>query len=629
MKRPTSPDVLIVSYRRADLLQRCLESVERHLPDSTVYVWDNASDGSPDIRRLSTTRPEVRWTFHDENIGFAAAVNRLVRMSDSPTFFLLNPDAELVSDLTGCREALRSADVAAAAPWIADERHRPWDNAHREPTLLRQLVNYAGWEDRLGRLSVLSMAYARQPHEVNGYLTGAGLLISRAAWFFVGEFDERYFLYGEEADWCRRARSQGYTLASVPEKGIVHRAAGTVSDVAAATSRSATLLQENRVRYLTIHHGRASGRAFEISTAAIDRLQPSKRRVRRASAADFVITSPTLSFGGAERQRVALANGLAAAGEKVTLRLLQAEGDLREHVAPNVDVRVAPYHSVARDAGARTLLITGTTRIELAYGAAWRAANAPRARWVVANHHYAAPDSPVFRSGDSALMRLADGMIYLAEGHRRDHAVHQKLDRGRYWVVPNGIDPSGFEPESTEEERTAPTVVSIGRLADFKQVPLLVRALSRLEHLQWVFDIWGDGPDRDTIRAAIPASLTERIRLRGWCTDVAGVLAGADLFCTSSRFEAQPMTILEAMAAGLPVASSAVASVPEVLHGGAGVLVEPNTVDAWVAALEPLLRDDGARRRIGDAGRARVLDRYTEAVMIDKYRNVRDEVFAR
>jgi len=594
-----------------------------------VYVWDNRSDGSDDVRVVAAAHAEICWTFHDENIGFAAAVNRLVAMSDADTFLLLNPDAQLVGDLAVSREALRTPTVAAAAPWVEDEDHRPWDNAHREPTLARQLVNYAGWEDRVGRLPALSMAYSQQPHEVDGYLTGAGLLISRDAWQAVGEFDERYFLYGEEADWCRRARLRGYTLCAIAEKGIIHRAAGTVSDATSATSRSAQLLQENRVRYLNMHHGPMASRTFQAGAAVIERIQPSKRRSRHAGAPDFIITSPTLDFGGAERQRVALANGLAAAGENVVLRLLQSEGGLREHVSPDVRVVVAQYRSVSRDAGPSTLLITGTTRIELAFGAAWRAANAPRGRWVTANHHYAAPDTAVFRPVDAALMRRADGMIYLAEGHRRDHAKHQRLDRGRYWVVPNGIDASRFpDPASIENDRV-PTVVSVGRLEEFKQVPLLVQAMSALEDLEWVFDIWGDGPDRPVILEAIPAHLRERIRVRGWCTDVPEMLKHADLFCTSSRFEAQPMTILEAMAAAVPVASSAVASIPEVLQGGAGVLVEPNTVEAWTAALRPLLTDATARRRLGTTGRVRALTHFTEDVMIENYRGVRDEVFSR
>ncbi|MDO5627578.1 MAG: glycosyltransferase [Mobilicoccus sp.] len=615
-----------MSYRRADLLRAALTSVAEHLPDSTVLVWDNASDGSDDVRILSDSWPSVEWTFCDENIGFAAAVNRLVAQSSAPTFFLMNPDAVLVGDLQGCRRALEDPQVAAAAPWMEDGRHRPWDNAHREPTAIRMLVSYAGWENRLARRPGVSMAYRSQPTEVSGYLTGAGLMISRDAWRAVGEFDERYFLYGEEADWCRRARHLGRKLCAIPEPGIVHHAAGTVSDETAASSKSTILLNENRRRYLRSHHGALSLGAFVLGARALDAAQPSKRRQRRGQAPDYVITSPTLDFGGAERQRVALANGLAEAGERVVLRLLQGRGGLDEFVSPAVEVQVAPWQAVRRDAGPHTLLVTGTTRIELAYGTAWRALNVPHGRWVVANHHPADDLAPVFTAPDAAMMRRSDGMLYLADVHRRDHSAHQRLDRGRYWIVPNGIDVSRFAPGPPEPGPGPRTIVSVSRLAGVKQVPLLVEALSSLPHLDWVFDIWGDGPERETIAASIPEELEDRIRLRGWCSDVPAVLSTADLFCTASRAEAQPMANLEAMAAGVPVASSAVASVPEMLADGAGVIVDPNTVENWAAQFEALLTDPPRLRALGLAGRARVEERYSETAMIRNYRQVRNEV---
>ncbi|MEP7162096.1 MAG: glycosyltransferase, partial [Dermatophilaceae bacterium] len=274
-----------MSYRRADLLARCLDSVGLHLPNSRVRVWDNDSEGTLQIRRLSQLYPDADWTFCPDNIGFAGAVNRLMRRCDSPSVLLLNPDAVLLGDLIATRQAVADTRVAAAAPWIEDPPRRPWDSAHREPTLLRSLVNYAGWEDRMGRRAALSMAYARQPVEVDGYLTGACLLIARSAWRAVGEFDERFFLYAEEVDWCRRARAAGYALLAVPELGIAHTAAGTVSDAPSASDLSARMLQSSRVRYMTKHSGPRVGRAFAAASTFLDAAQPSKRRYRRRADA--------------------------------------------------------------------------------------------------------------------------------------------------------------------------------------------------------------------------------------------------------------------------------------------------------------------------------------------------------
>lgn len=283
------PEVLIVSYRRADLLERCLTSVAEHLPGAVVRIWDNASDGTDEIRQLATRWDHVQWTFHPDNVGFARAVNHLMASVDGSQALLLNPDSTLLGDLAGCREALaRDPEVAAAAPWIHEDHQRhPWDNAHREPSLVRQLVSYAGYENRLARLPWLSLLYREQPHNVTGYLTGACLLISTSAWASVGPMDERYFLYAEEADWCARARQRGYRLVAVPEPGVRHRAGGTVSDAPTQSSLSARLLRSGQIRYLTDHHGPLAGRAYDKATRAIDRLQPSKRRaVAAAKRAD-------------------------------------------------------------------------------------------------------------------------------------------------------------------------------------------------------------------------------------------------------------------------------------------------------------------------------------------------------
>jgi GT2 family glycosyltransferase len=280
-----SPDVLVVSYRRADQLASMLESVARFLPRSRVRIWDNYSDGSAAIAELATKWPKVDWHFHDDNIGFAAAVNALMRTVGSPQALLLNPDAELLSDLAISRSLLESSNrVAAVGPWIDHGgSSRPWDNARREPTPLRLFMSYAGWDQRLGRRPAFSMLYDRQPRFVSGYLSGACLLIATAAWAELGQFDERYFLYSEEADWCRRARMSGWRLLAVAEPGARHQPGGTVRDDPSAALLSASLLRRSQVRYLSDHHGALRAAAYLTGTQLLDRLQPARRRARKES----------------------------------------------------------------------------------------------------------------------------------------------------------------------------------------------------------------------------------------------------------------------------------------------------------------------------------------------------------
>lgn len=639
------PEVVIVSYRRADLLAQCLDSVERHLPGTRVHVWDNHSEGSADVRELASTRPHVSWTFCDDNVGFARAVNGLMREVEGPTAFLLNPDAVLLGDLAGCRRALaEDPQVAAAGPNVEEAGHRPWDNAHREPTWIRHLVSYSGYTEAVNRFAPVSLAYRDRPLEVDGYITGAGLLISMAAWRSVGEFDERYFLYGEEADWCHRARKRGLRLVSVDEPGIRHTAAGTVSDEKGAVTRSDILLAQSRVRYIRDQQGLLAATAFRVGAGALELLQRSKRDIRPVMKAaalgdeetqprwSFIVTTPTLGVGGAERQRVALVNGLAEAGETVQLRALQAFGPLAADVSDDVTCRLAPYTSATREAARETVLVTGTSRIEIAFGIAWRALNVPHGRWVIANHQPPEESGPVFARVTATAMLGADGMIYLSESHRREHKRYQRLDRGRYWVVPNGVDLRDVDAPSFEKssEGEPLRLVTASRLAEVKKLDLLVRALSEgLGDVAWTLDIHGEGPAREKIEAAVGAAgeVAKRIRLRGWCADVPAMLREADVLCLPSRAEAQPMTILEAMAVGTSVAAHPVAAVPEMLaDGAAGYLVTPPTEESWRMVVRELAANPAERTRRARVAYDRVRDAYSLEAMIRGYRQVRSEL---
>lgn len=83
--------VLIVSYRRADLLDRALASVEKYLPECPVHVWDNRSEASAEVASLAAERPGVVWTFSESDVGTAAARNRLAAQAPECDALHLDP----------------------------------------------------------------------------------------------------------------------------------------------------------------------------------------------------------------------------------------------------------------------------------------------------------------------------------------------------------------------------------------------------------------------------------------------------------------------------------------------------------------------------------------------------------
>jgi glycosyltransferase involved in cell wall biosynthesis len=192
-------------------------------------------------------------------------------------------------------------------------------------------------------------------------------------------------------------------------------------------------------------------------------------------------------------------------------------------------------------------------------------------------------------------------------------------------VIPTAVDAAAAPP--ARHAGSPPRVITVGRLAAPKDTVTLVRALARVPGRPFRATIVGDGPDRPAVEAEIRAAGLEGVvELAGERQDVPDLLADADVFALSSRSEGAPISVLEAMAAGLPVVASAVGGVPEIVaHGATGLLVPPGDAAALAEALEQLLADPALRRRLGEAGRERVRERFD----LTELRRAHVELYAR
>ena len=367
----------------------------------------------------------VRWYLGSTNLGFAAAVNALAREVPKHDLLLLNPDATLQGPLSGTFAALRKPGVAATAPLVTDntadpDRYRAWDVAHREQSLARALVSTAGYAYRIrGRRG--SDLYRTPPTVVGGYLTGACLAISRDAWDAIGSFDEEFFLYGEEADWQRRARSVGWSIELVDEPGIAHTGHGTVAGDPLAAMRSRDLLRANIALNLERDKGSLPANLYLAGTSLLDRVQRSARRERAARRRpagphpSVIITTNRLVFGGAERQRVLLASELDRRGYEVVIACVQRFGPLVAEIPASIRVVRQPWWAPAVDVGAgRSIVISGDTNTETGFATLWRASGRDR-RWLVAAH---SPPIPTGRRMPADSQRRCGVPTDLSRCHR-------------------------------------------------------------------------------------------------------------------------------------------------------------------------------------------------------------------
>lgn len=181
-------------------------------------------------------------------------------------------------------------------------------------------------------------------------------------------------------------------------------------------------------------------------------------------------------------------------------------------------------------------------------------------------------------------------------------------------VVRMGIEPDDFTyVERGDRDAAAPLhVLFVGRLVKEKAPMLLLDALTRLERGRVSLRVVGDGE----LRAAL-TSRVERDGLHDEVTFVGPVgqdrlqaeYAWADVFCLPSFAEGLPVVLMEAMATGLPVISSRIAGIPELVTAETGKVISPGNVDDLVAALLALY-DPAERNRLGSAGRLEVMKRH-------------------
>jgi glycosyltransferase involved in cell wall biosynthesis len=244
--------------------------------------------------------------------------------------------------------------------------------------------------------------------------------------------------------------------------------------------------------------------------------------------------------------------------------------------------------------------------------------------WAFAAH--SGVPSRLYRWADRLVEPLTTVTICVSEHQREAGLAAGTCASERTVVIPNAVDVS-TPPRSRPVERPRPLIVAVGRLKAPKDFPTLVSALAALPRDSFDALIVGDGPDRPRLEEQIrTCGLAGRVRLAGERRDVPDLLAEADVFVLPSRSEGHPVSVLEAMAAGVPVVASRVGGIPEQVDDGVtGLLVAPGDPEALAAALGRLAADPALRRRLGAAGRVRA----EKAFDLDAFRRAHLEVYFR
>jgi len=192
-----------------------------------------------------------------------------------------------------------------------------------------------------------------------------------------------------------------------------------------------------------------------------------------------------------------------------------------------------------------------------------------------------------------------------------EHGGQVSGAKRRIQVIPNGVDTVVFQPGQVPEK---PEIIFVGRLVPNKGPLTMVRAAARVNrrYPEARFTLVGDGPQRQRLeREAARLGIAGAVRFTGVRDDVPEMLRQATVFVRPSTLEGLPLTILEAMACGLPVVATPVGGTPEVVRDGdQGLLIPVDDEAALAAAILKLLDDPAAATEMGRRGRETVVHGY-------------------
>ncbi len=352
----------------------------------------------------------------------------------------------------------------------------------------------------------------------------------------------------------------------------------------------------------------------------------------------------TFSLGGKEARAVRLMNAFGDRAVHSVLSAMPDELGARDAIDPAIAVDYptdapslqgrpgfARYHALARY----------FTRFDLVLTYNWGAMDAVMAHRIFGLAHRLPPlihhedgfnadeaarlrrDRSLFRrvalGGAHALVVPSETLAVIARdvwrAGDRLHVIANGIATGRYaQPVPGDALPGMIRNDGD---------IVVGTLAGLravKDLPLLVRAVAAADApLQLV--IVGEGPERARIaEQARACGIADRVHLVGFHADPARVVGAFDVFALSSRSEQMPISVIEAMAAGLPIAAPRVGDVAAMLApDNAAMLVAPGDQAGLAALIARLARDPALCAALGDANRARAAERFDEATMIARY----------
>jgi N-acetylglucosaminyl-diphospho-decaprenol L-rhamnosyltransferase len=252
--------LIVVNFNTGEEAIACVASALHDLgaiPSDTIVVDNASADGSAARLRAD---PAIQLIANETNRGFGAAINQAAKATPAPLLWILNPDCRVLPGafraLSGVLE--RHPECAVAAPQLLNADGSVQASARGEP---------GAWTGLFGRHGLLTKFFPRAAAARKNlpaadlvasgvesaavdWVMGAAMLVRREPFDRIGGFDERYFLYWEDADLCRRLRDAGFTTRYVPAARVRHPGGASAKTVSRLAIRA---FHDSAYRYYATH----------------------------------------------------------------------------------------------------------------------------------------------------------------------------------------------------------------------------------------------------------------------------------------------------------------------------------------------------------------------------------------
>ncbi|MDP2209679.1 MAG: glycosyltransferase family 2 protein [Bacteroidota bacterium] len=244
--------IIILTYNGLSLTRQLLNSLKKNvdIKNNEVIVVDNASTDNT-VAELKKEYDWIQVIENEANIGFGAANNLAAKIARGEILLFLNNDVIVEDDfITQVVQKLSNDTIGALGPKILNPDHTFQLSAGRYPTVLNELEDKFVYKyyRRIGWLRK-SVENKFSKEKLVDWITGASLFIKRKVFNEIGGFDEKYFMYFEDKDLCKRVRDLGYNVVYFPDVRIVHLL-GQSSNIAQAEKLRRIYRESQRYYYL-------------------------------------------------------------------------------------------------------------------------------------------------------------------------------------------------------------------------------------------------------------------------------------------------------------------------------------------------------------------------------------------